>query len=110
MNKSKLSPYRLPISIFAFFIAYTLLSHTFLSVLPTFTSTLIGGYYSAFDITKETEQVALIYSILLGVFAYFFVGKLMNIDVQDNMKSLMKGLGVIVLIIAAYGYNLVQQA
>jgi len=110
MKKSKLSPYRLPFSIFVFFIAYTLLAHTFLLALPSFTSSLIESYYSAFNALKETEQVTIIYAIFFAVLAYFYFGKLMKVDTKENQKSLLKGLGGIVLIVAAYGYNLVQQA
>ncbi|MEL0629015.1 hypothetical protein [Psychromonas aquatilis] len=110
MNKSKLTPYRLPVAIFVFFIIYTLFAHTFLSAIPKLTSELIHHYYGAFDVLKETEQVAIMYAILSGVFAYFFWGKLMKIEASENRKTLLKGIGGVVLIIAAYGYSLVQQA
>ena len=110
MTQSKLLPYRLPFSIFIFFIAYMALSHTPLGYISSLTSQLIGSLYSAFDVVKETEQVTLIYALLAGVIGHFGFNKLCKIDAKANQKSLLKGLGVLVLIILAYGYSLVQQA
>ena len=110
MTQSKLLPYRLPLSIFVFFIAYMALTHTPLGYISSLTSQLIGYLYSAFDVVKETEQVTLIYALLAGVVGHFWFSKLCKVDVKANQKTLLKGLGVLVLIILAYGYNLSQQA
>lgn len=110
VNPSKLTPYRLPLSILVFFIAYALLTRTPLSIIPESTSSLIASFYAAFDAAKETEQVTLIYALLSSVVAHFGFGKLCKIESKVNQKGLLKGLGALLLIIAAYGYNLVQQA
>jgi len=106
---SKLTPYRLPLSIFAFFIAYTLLTRTPLLYIASSTSMLINQLYAGFDVIKETEQVALIYAILLSVVAHYGVGRFMKIEAKENNKGLLKGLALVVLIAAAYMYNMIQK-
>jgi len=108
MKPSKLTPYRMPLTILAFFIAYSLLARTPLFVIPSSISLMIGDIFSAFDGVKEGEQIALILAILLSVFAHFGSGKYMKVDEQANKKGLLKGIGMVVLITAAYIYNIVQ--
>tara|TARA_R110001583_G_scaffold7971_1_gene38816 strand:+ start:421 stop:747 length:327 start_codon:yes stop_codon:yes gene_type:complete len=108
MKPSKLTPYRLPFTILVFFIAYSLLTRTPLFYIPSVTSLLIGDLFTAFDGVKEAEQIALIYAILLCVFAHFATGKYIKIDAQANTKGLLKGIALVVLITAAYIYNIVQ--
>jgi len=108
MKPSKLTPYRLPLTILVFFIAYSLLTRTPLFVIPSAISLMIGDIFSAFDGAKEGEQIALILAILLCVFAHFGSGKYMKVDDQANKKGLLKGIGMVVLITAAYIYNIVQ--
>lgn len=108
MTPSKLTPYRLPLTILVFFIAYSLLTRTPLFYIPSITSMLIGDVFTTFDGAKEAEQIALIYAILSSVLAHFGLGKYMKIDADANKKGLLKGLGLVVLITAAFIYNIVQ--
>ncbi|WP_417696714.1 hypothetical protein [Psychromonas sp.] len=110
MTESKLIPYRLPFAIFVFFITYMLLTQTFFVQIPLLTSELIHHLYDPFIVAKQTDMVALIYGIFAGIIGHFLFGKRCEIEPQVNKKGLLKGLGVLALIIAAYGYNLVQQS
>ncbi|RBW46642.1 hypothetical protein DS885_07180 [Psychromonas sp. B3M02] len=108
--QSKLVPYRLPFSIFVFFVAYALLTHTPLFFISSITSSFIHYLYTPFDAVNEAGQVTVIYAILCSVLAHFWFGKLCKIEPEVNKKGLLKGLGLVVLIIAAYGLNLAQQS
>lgn len=107
MNRKKLTPYRLPISILVFFIASWLSAHPPLVHIAFTTSFLIGEIFSAYDPVKEIEQIALIYAILFGVIAHYVTGKFIGVDALLNKKGLFKGVALVVLITMAYIYNIV---
>ena len=108
MNESKLTPYRLPVSILIFFISFAALTRTVLLYIPTSTSMLIAEFYPSYDAIGETNQIALLYAISLSVIAHFGFGKLIKQDPQENKKGLCKNLGIVVLIAVAYIYSRVQ--
>jgi len=108
MNNSPLKPYRLPISVLIFWVSYLLLTRTLLSFIPETSSVWIGAFFVDFDVLKETEQITLIYAIILSVIGYFYVGKLMKIDAQENNKRLLKNLAFVAAIAIAYVYSIVQ--
>jgi len=108
MKRSKFTPYRLPAAIIVFFMSFALLTRTALFYIPTSTSSLISDFYPNLDTLNEVRQVALIYAIVLSIFAHFFMGKLMKVDSFENRKGLIKSLGIVALITIAYSYSLIH--